>query len=631
MRRFPGTTLRALSALGLSAGLLAVPGAAPAGAAPWQASLQAYQQAAHAKTTADRFLLAQAPRLSVAAAGPPTPIAAAEDQPGPAPTSTPASTSPSTKAATLKPGRDDDVVAEVRLRSGGGLVAVSWGGSAQPTAGTDLMFRTTDGSAWSTWRHLTPDGQVDSQAVRPTRSGTDPFWVPAAVRIQVRAAKARLADLTSADLTVVHPSTSPGTAATPPVASASANPTIISRAQWGADESLRGGCTPDIADTTKAAVVHHTAGSNNYGPGDSAAMVRSILYYHTQVLGWCDIGYNALVDRYGQTFEGRIGGIKYSVIGAHALGFNDRTFGVSILGDYEQVTPPQAAFTAVQNIIAMRLHDYYVDPMQTTVLTSASSDSRYPAGTSVRLPVITGHRDTYYTACPGINVWALLPNIRQATQRAAYYGDSAIFQRWLRDGAESTYGLVATGESRVPVGYRTTFTGYRSIYARPGGTSQLGSGIDDYYWQRGGIYSWGWPADEQVVPYGTRVDFSNNYAVFWSPGRGSQVTNGLILDYWNAVGGSGSRLGYPWTDMTTAASSGYVQQFSGGTAWYQGAAGGHGTYGAIDAAYIRMGGASSRLGYPVAEEVRSTQQVSQRFQYGTITVPTGGAPVVTSS
>ena len=66
---------------------------------------------------------------------------------------------------------------------------------------------------------------------------------------------------------------------------------------------------PAYDNGIRAGVVHHTAGSNDYAPEDSAGIVRSIYAYHTRTLGWCDIAYNALVDKYGQVFEGRAGGI----------------------------------------------------------------------------------------------------------------------------------------------------------------------------------------------------------------------------------------------------------------------------------------------------------------------------------
>ena len=77
----------------------------------------------------------------------------------------------------------------------------------------------------------------------------------------------------------------------------------------------------------RAGVVHHTAGSNDYAPQDSAGIVRSIYEYHTRTLGWCDIAYNALVDKYGQVFEGRAGGMDRPVEGSHTGGFNQQHLG----------------------------------------------------------------------------------------------------------------------------------------------------------------------------------------------------------------------------------------------------------------------------------------------------------------
>lgn len=83
-------------------------------------------------------------------------------------------------------------------------------------------------------------------------------------------------------------------------------PPIISRAEWGADESLRCG-SPQYDNGIRAAVVHHTAGNNDYSPLESAGIVKAIYTYHSKTLGWCDIAYNALVDKYGQVFEGSAG------------------------------------------------------------------------------------------------------------------------------------------------------------------------------------------------------------------------------------------------------------------------------------------------------------------------------------
>lgn len=72
---------------------------------------------------------------------------------------------------------------------------------------------------------------------------------------------------------------------------------------------------PRTTRTVRAVTIHHTAESNDYAPGDSAGIVRAIYAYHSQSQGWGDVGYNALVDKYGTIFEGRAGGLDKNVTG----------------------------------------------------------------------------------------------------------------------------------------------------------------------------------------------------------------------------------------------------------------------------------------------------------------------------
>ncbi|MBK8468706.1 MAG: N-acetylmuramoyl-L-alanine amidase [Actinomycetales bacterium] len=297
-------------------------------------------------------------------------------------------------------GAADDVVVSVPVATGG-LLGLSW--PRGTVTATTAAVRTFGGSGWSPWYISPVEAITDTESTGAQRPGTEPIWVGVDVtRIQVRLpAKARAAFAT-AQLDVYTPGMSPQPAAPPARASAAAvRPTIISRAQWGADESLRQGCVPSWADTTRAATVHHTAGSNTYTAAESAGIVRSVMKYHIQGRGWCDIGYNALVDRYGQIFEGRIGGLTNPVIGAHSLGFNSRNFGISVMGDFTVANVPAVTIDALSSIIAMRFHDFYVNPNGTATLTSSDSGSHYPAGTTVTFPTIDGHRDFQSTACPG--------------------------------------------------------------------------------------------------------------------------------------------------------------------------------------------------------------------------------------
>ena len=138
--------------------------------------------------------------------------------------------------------------------------------------------------------------------------------------------------------------------------------------------------------------------------------MRGIEVYHVKGNGWDDIGYNFLVDACGQVFEGRYGGIERNVVGAHSGGFNSGTVGVSMIGNYERVAPTQAEQDALVKLLAWRLDVGHVDPRSTVPFVSGGN-GKFPAGRTVNLRAISGHRDTYLTACPGNAAYRLLPAI----------------------------------------------------------------------------------------------------------------------------------------------------------------------------------------------------------------------------
>jgi hypothetical protein len=161
------------------------------------------------------------------------------------------------------------------------------------------------------------------------------------------------------------------------------------------------------------AFVHHTAGTNSYTRAESAAIVRGIEIYHVEGNGWWDVGYNFLVDRYGQVFEGRYGGVDRNVVGAHTMGFNSGSVGVAVIGDYGSRGISPAARRSLEQLLAWRLDVAHLDPLSTLTYRSRGNP-RFPAGTPVLLRAISGHRDAYFTDCPGNTLYAQLPSIAKA-------------------------------------------------------------------------------------------------------------------------------------------------------------------------------------------------------------------------
>jgi flagellar hook assembly protein FlgD len=274
------------------------------------------------------------------------------------------------------------------------MVGLHWRG------GGSVSFRVRAGGGWSPWQKADDDRRVE----HGWHLG-DLDWTGAAdaIRFEVEGSVSRLRAY------YVWSPAGPAAPAAPRRTLVAGEPPILLRLSWGADESIRR-APPRYADAVHFAIVHHTAGSNNYTPAQSAAIVRGIQIYHVKGNGWDDIGYNFLVDRYGQIFEGRYGGLDRPVIGAHALGFNTGAVGVRVIGDYASSPITPAARASLERLLAWRLDVAHVDPLSLVTRISGGSP-KFPRGVPVLLRAVSGHRDVNFTDCPGNGLYAQLPQI----------------------------------------------------------------------------------------------------------------------------------------------------------------------------------------------------------------------------
>ena len=166
------------------------------------------------------------------------------------------------------------------------------------------------------------------------------------------------------------------------------------------------------AALTSAGIPHDLKvypGVNDYQPQDSAAIVQSIYAYHTQILGWCDIAYNALVDKYGQVFEGRAGALTGPVQGDHTGGFNRDSWGVAMIGNFDDVAPTPIQLQTLGRLLGWRLGLDHIDPKAMVALPSAGGENtNFPLNAMAMLPTIFSHRDVGATDCPGTVAYGLL-------------------------------------------------------------------------------------------------------------------------------------------------------------------------------------------------------------------------------
>ncbi|MFJ4711039.1 FG-GAP-like repeat-containing protein [Streptomyces sp. NPDC088785] len=256
----------------------------------------------------------------------------------------------------------------------------------------------------------TPDAAVTTAAGSTAPESSAPASSPAG-------ATAGAADTATA---AASPTTSAPQTPPAPRPSTVVKPHILTQAQWGAGTNYDG--TPTYDTEIKAAVVHHTGvDSDNKVPcAQSAKRLREIQQEHI-AKGYYDIGYNFVVDRCGQIFEGRSGGMDLPVHGAHDYGFNTDTVGISYLGNFESAKPSKAALDAISRVVAWKFGQYGIVPTDKVTLTSngdlGTDGNKVALGKTITLPRVFGHRDTNATLCPGANLYPKLSRV--ATQAAA--------------------------------------------------------------------------------------------------------------------------------------------------------------------------------------------------------------------
>nr|MCW2728119.1 hypothetical protein [Aeromicrobium sp.] len=342
---------------------------------------------------------------------------------------------------------EGDLVAELPARRTDdfGLVGVTWDAGFDAT-GLLVEVRLRSAGAWGEWEELHVESEVGDEG---GRGGTEPLWAGTADGVSVRVtsptgqrpAGLQVATIdpgttTAASASAVSPALYRGTsAAATTVASAlTPQPAIILRSSWGAARNTK--CnSPTTVSETRGAVVHHTAGTNSYTAAQSAQIVRATQAYHMKSRNWCDIGYNFLVDQYGQIFEGRNGGIDRQVRAAHSGNdaVNTYAMGVSLMGTFSTMAPTPAAKNAVVKLISWRLGS-----MGTPALGTYSLGGK-------TLNRIAGHRDVVGTECPGAAAYAWLGapgGLRQSVAASIAGGSTEISVRAARLGSSKTGSLV---------------------------------------------------------------------------------------------------------------------------------------------------------------------------------------------
>jgi hypothetical protein len=348
----------------------------------------------------------------------------------------------------LRAAHDGAVFTSRVLQSSMGFthVGLHWSAAVPQHAKLSFEVRTSpDGSNWSPW------SEVHLQRLPEEAPAGDYFaslvYAPGARLVQYRAAfrtaggaspilQRVTATVIDSPPTAISVTATTDQLATQPVNDADSGRAlaVTSREQWGADERYRfnrrgAEIWPEMFVPAKKLIVHHTATRNNYrDAAEAAAEVRAIYRYHAVTQRYGDIGYTALIDKFGNVYEGRRGrgegtGREYlsaGVVAGHDYAHNYGSAGVALLGDATQgdwlmTTDAGPMWDALVSFGVFEAGRHYVRPLNADLTTVASSDFlRSDIVWTNNMRNVSGHKETNNTACPGDTVMALLNELQTA-------------------------------------------------------------------------------------------------------------------------------------------------------------------------------------------------------------------------
>jgi uncharacterized protein with LGFP repeats len=207
-------------------------------------------------------------------------------------------------------------------------------------------------------------------------------------------------------------------------------------------------------------------------------------------------------------------------------------------------------------------------------------------------------------------------------------------------------GTVCNGGYTVKDEHGVSQLSGSAIYAHGTFETEVHGCIYQKYTHLGGPSSYlGFPITDEMSTPGGRVSYfqgttcaidGQTYGAIYSSGAGVYVVYGCIERAYVSLGGSGSYLGMPISDLTsiTGGSVAYFQGTTcGGTttygAIYSSSSGTYAVHGCLDQKYESLGGPNSNLGFPVSNEYTNSAGHRESDFVGGSIIYMNGAAVVT--
>ncbi|KAJ1111561.1 hypothetical protein NDU88_008883 [Pleurodeles waltl] len=127
-------------------------------------------------------------------------------------------------------------------------------------------------------------------------------------------------------------------------------------------------------------IIHHTARPHCVVKSKCVEQMKAFQNTHSKK--WCDIIFSFLVGEDGNVYEGR----GWNKVGSHTAGMDDKSIGISVMGNFLKRNPNAAALKAVQDLIKCGVSKGYIRKDY----------------------ILKGHRNVVSTTCPGNSFYSLI-------------------------------------------------------------------------------------------------------------------------------------------------------------------------------------------------------------------------------
>jgi len=161
-------------------------------------------------------------------------------------------------------------------------------------------------------------------------------------------------------------------------------------------------------------VIHHTAEDYTklltWWMTAVKLAIQNIYKYHAITKGWWDVGYNFFIDPFWNIYEWRAGG--EGTVWAHAAWNNTSTIWIALMGNFNIQEPTDEQLKALVTLSTVLAKKYNINPAKKTSYFKPSNWPPYIM--TIESYVVAWHKDDgQATACPGTNLYKLLPEIRK--------------------------------------------------------------------------------------------------------------------------------------------------------------------------------------------------------------------------